>query len=240
MTQTLRPPRGINLFNALAKPLLAAGMPMGFNGLLTVTGRKTGLPRTTALAIIEDGDRRWVWAPWGEVHWVRNLRAAGRATITVRRQEIDVRAVELDAGPARRVLSRHARADRATDARRVDVHPEDRWGRRHRSGDRSRRQGRVRAPRGRLTRYREPIRSRRCREVNRTRCSRYGTDRPPRLSSDCGASVTCPGSHLASRSYRATRPSTPKRRRTCIPSSCTPRRRRARARATACRRRSRT
>ena len=97
MTQTLRPPRGINLVNAVARPLLAAGMPMGFNGLLTVPGRKTGLPRTTPLAIIEDGDRRWVWAPWGEVQWVRNLRAAGQATITVRRKELRVRAVELDA-----------------------------------------------------------------------------------------------------------------------------------------------
>jgi len=97
MTQTLRPPRGINLVNAVARPLLAAGMPMGFNGLLTVPGRKTGLPRTTPLAIIEDGDRRWVWAPWGDVQWVRNLRAAGQATVTVRRQELRVRAVELDA-----------------------------------------------------------------------------------------------------------------------------------------------
>jgi deazaflavin-dependent oxidoreductase (nitroreductase family) len=97
MTQTLRPPRGINLVNAVARPLLAAGMPMGFNGLLTVPGRKTGLPRTTPLAIIEDGERRWVWAPWGAVQWVRNLRAAGQATVTVRRQELPVRAVELDA-----------------------------------------------------------------------------------------------------------------------------------------------
>jgi len=97
MTETLRPPRGINVFNAIAKPLLAAGMPMGFNGLLTVPGRKTGVPRTTPLAIIEDGGRRWVWSPWGEVQWVKNLRATGRATITVRRQEREVRAVELDA-----------------------------------------------------------------------------------------------------------------------------------------------
>jgi deazaflavin-dependent oxidoreductase (nitroreductase family) len=97
MTQALRPPRGINIVNAIARPLLAAGMPMGFNGLLTVPGRKTGVPRTTPLAIIEDGDRRWVWSPWGEVQWVRNLRAAGRATITVRRQEHKVRARELDA-----------------------------------------------------------------------------------------------------------------------------------------------
>src|SRR5919112_4996267 len=96
MTETLRPPRGINVFNAITKPLLAAGMPMGFNGLLTVPGRTTGVPRTTPLAIIEDGGRRWVWSPWGEVQWVKNLRAAGRATIAVRGRREDVRAVELD------------------------------------------------------------------------------------------------------------------------------------------------
>ena len=81
MTRTLHPPRGINLFNAIAKPLLSAGIPMGFNGLLTVRGRSSGAPRTTPLAVIEVDGRRWVWSPWGEVHWVRNMRAAGRATI---------------------------------------------------------------------------------------------------------------------------------------------------------------
>ena len=95
MTQALRPPRGINLFNAIAKPLLAAGMPMGFNGLLTVRGRKTGAPRTTPLAVIEDGRRRWVWSPWGDVQWVKNLRAAGQATISVRGRQEQARAVEL-------------------------------------------------------------------------------------------------------------------------------------------------
>jgi deazaflavin-dependent oxidoreductase (nitroreductase family) len=101
MAETLHPPRGINLFNAIARPLLAAGMPMGFNGLLTVAGRKTGRPRTTPVAIIEFGGRRWIWCPWGDRHWVRNLRAAGRATIEVRRRTETVTATELD--PAQRI-----------------------------------------------------------------------------------------------------------------------------------------
>ena len=70
---------------------------MGFNGLITIRGRKSGMPRTTAVAIIKVSGRRWVWAPWGEVHWVRNLRAAGRATITVRRRKEEVSSTELDA-----------------------------------------------------------------------------------------------------------------------------------------------
>ena len=76
---------------------LAAGVPMGFNGLITIPGRKSGLPRTTPVAIIEVSGRRWVWAPWGDVHWVRNLRAAGRATIDKRGRKEEVTATELDA-----------------------------------------------------------------------------------------------------------------------------------------------
>ncbi len=96
-----RAPRRVTVFTPIAKALLAAGVPLGFNGLVTVRGRKSGLPRTTPVAIIEVSGRRWVWAPWGEVQWVRNLRAAGSATITVRRREEKVRATELD--PEQRV-----------------------------------------------------------------------------------------------------------------------------------------
>jgi len=94
-------PGYISFFNPIAKRLLAAGVPMGFNGLITIRGRKSGLPRTTAVAIIAVSGRRWVWCPWGDVQWVRNLRAAGRATITVRGRTEEVMATELD--PTQRV-----------------------------------------------------------------------------------------------------------------------------------------
>jgi deazaflavin-dependent oxidoreductase (nitroreductase family) len=90
-------PRVVPLLNRVAKPLVAAGVPMGPNGMLTVRGRTSGEPRSTPLAIIEVDGRRWVWSPWGNVHWVQNLRAAGQATIRVRRLQLDVSAVELDA-----------------------------------------------------------------------------------------------------------------------------------------------
>ena len=91
-----RAPRYVSLINPIARALLAVGVPLGFNGLITIRGRTSGLPRTTPLAIIEVSGRRWVWSPWGDVQWVRNLRAAGEATITVRGREIDVTATELD------------------------------------------------------------------------------------------------------------------------------------------------
>ena len=90
-------PRRVTILTPIARLLLAARVPLGFNGLITVRGRNSGLPRTTPVAIIAVSGRRWVWAPWGEVHWVRNLRAAGRATITVRGRKKDVTATELDA-----------------------------------------------------------------------------------------------------------------------------------------------
>ena len=70
--------------------------PAGPNRLVTIRGRKSGLPRTAALAVLEVEGRRWVWAPWGDVQWVQNLRAAGDATIADRGRNEDVRAIELD------------------------------------------------------------------------------------------------------------------------------------------------
>jgi len=102
------------LFSPVLKFLLTAGVPLGANGLITIRGRTSGLPRTAAVAIIKVDGRRWIWAPWGEVHWVLNLRAAGRATITVRRQTEEVIATELDAtegvGFFRDVLAPYARS----------------------------------------------------------------------------------------------------------------------------------
>ena len=94
-------PWWVTVFNPVARRVLATGVPLGFNGLITIRGRKSGLPRTTPVAIVAVSGRRWVWSPWGEVHWVRNLRAAGRATITVRGRKEEVGTTELD--PTERV-----------------------------------------------------------------------------------------------------------------------------------------
>jgi len=92
-----RPPLQVRLFSPILKALVSAGVPLGYNGLITIRGRTSGQPRTAAVAILPRDDSLWVWAPWGEVHWVRNLRAAGRAFITVRRRpKEEVTARELD------------------------------------------------------------------------------------------------------------------------------------------------
>jgi deazaflavin-dependent oxidoreductase (nitroreductase family) len=68
---------------------------MGPNALLTVRGRTSGLPRTTPVAVVVIGGRRWVIGTFGDVNWVRNLRAAGEATLTTKGRPEPVQAHEL-------------------------------------------------------------------------------------------------------------------------------------------------
>ncbi len=49
--------------------------------LLTTHGRKTGKLYTTPVALVEQDSARWLVAPYGEVNWVRNARAAGEVTL---------------------------------------------------------------------------------------------------------------------------------------------------------------
>ena len=93
----------INL-NALVARLLRIGIPMGPNVLLTVRGRTSGQPRTFPVALLEHDGRRYVFCPYGEANWVRNLRAAGTATLRRGNRDEEVIAVELTADEGAAVL----------------------------------------------------------------------------------------------------------------------------------------
>jgi len=119
----------------MAKPLLKLGVPMWPDVLITVSGRKTGLPRTTPVTISEYGGRRGFISPFGETNWTRNLRAAGVATISFGGRRETVKTVELNqeqaAGFVRDVILPIARQSRLGNwfVRNVDGldidHPED-------------------------------------------------------------------------------------------------------------------
>jgi len=68
--------------NGLVRILLRLGLGPARTYLLTVTGRRSGTPRSTPVTLVEEGGRRWLVSPYGEVAWVRNLRATGRATLS--------------------------------------------------------------------------------------------------------------------------------------------------------------
>jgi len=95
MPHATRAPRFVLGSNRLTRRLLRAGLPMGPNTLLTVRGRTSGQPRSAPVAIVEVDGRRYVIGAYGEVQWVRNLRAAGEATIRLHGREVPVLAREL-------------------------------------------------------------------------------------------------------------------------------------------------
>lgn len=88
-------PRLVMLANGLVTRLGRLGVPLGPNTLLTVRGRKSGVPRTIPVAVVEVAGRRWIQSPFGEVQWTRNLRAAGEATLTTGRRSEQVTATSL-------------------------------------------------------------------------------------------------------------------------------------------------
>src|SRR4030088_1945023 len=95
VTNSVRLPGLVPLFNPIARRLMRLGVPMGPNALLSGGVRRSGQTRTTPVALLQVGGRRWVIGTFGDVNWVRNLRAAREATITVGKRREAVTAVAL-------------------------------------------------------------------------------------------------------------------------------------------------
>jgi deazaflavin-dependent oxidoreductase (nitroreductase family) len=101
---TVHIPAYVRLGNVMTTTLLRAGVKLSGFGrpmyLLTVRGRKSGQLRTTPVVVIEQDEQRYLVSPFGIVDWVRNLRAAGEATITRGRRDEKVQATELPSDEA--------------------------------------------------------------------------------------------------------------------------------------------
>jgi len=80
--RTYRLGRTRRLVNIVLTRLLRVGIPLDPHMyLLSVSGRHSGRTYTTPVILVENGERFLV-APYGEVSWVRNARAAGRVTLS--------------------------------------------------------------------------------------------------------------------------------------------------------------
>jgi deazaflavin-dependent oxidoreductase (nitroreductase family) len=111
--------------NLVTARMIKAGLgPAGLH-LLTVRGRTTGLPRTTPVNLIDYDGQRWLVAPYGNVGWVRNARAAGRVELRRGRtiQQAGVR--EAVPGEAVPVLRSYLRRLRLVVGPYFDVGPAD-------------------------------------------------------------------------------------------------------------------
>jgi deazaflavin-dependent oxidoreductase (nitroreductase family) len=94
----------IPLFNHAIRSFLRIGVPLGYVGLLTVKGRKTGKTRRNPVGLFEYNGKRYVFSTFGNVNWVRNVRAAGTATVRKRWRSQRVLLVELSPIETAKVL----------------------------------------------------------------------------------------------------------------------------------------
>ena len=93
--------------------------------LLTTRGRKTGFLRTVPINLVDNSEGRFLVAPYGEVDWVRNIRADGFATLRKGGWVELVSVRELDAAQAAPVLREYMDHPRAlVVAPYFDVPPE--------------------------------------------------------------------------------------------------------------------
>jgi deazaflavin-dependent oxidoreductase (nitroreductase family) len=81
--------------NLFQRGLLALGISLNGTTLITVAGRKTGRPHSTPVTMIEFEGQRYIQSPFGNVNWVRNLRAAGKATLSSGRRQEAITVTEL-------------------------------------------------------------------------------------------------------------------------------------------------
>ena len=86
------------MINRVYAVLTRLGLGASYRQLLTVTGRRTGLPRTTPVDVMNLHGTSYLVAPYGAVSWVHNVRAAGVIELSRRGQTCRYLASEL--GPA--------------------------------------------------------------------------------------------------------------------------------------------
>ena len=96
--------RAINFF---VRAGLALGLGETNTRTLTVVGRKSGKPLSTPVTLVVEDGSEWIVAPYGERQWVKNLRAAGKATLSrgLKRRDVTVR--ELTPEEAAPVIRRY-------------------------------------------------------------------------------------------------------------------------------------
>lgn len=83
------------VMNPLVAGLTRLGLPLAGAAVLGVRGRRSGEVRTTPVNPLRHDGARYLVAARGETQWVRNLRVAGEAELTVGRRTERVAATEL-------------------------------------------------------------------------------------------------------------------------------------------------
>jgi deazaflavin-dependent oxidoreductase (nitroreductase family) len=114
MAKTYRRSVGTRLINRLFSALTRLGLGASYRHILTVPGWKSGRLYSTPVDVITVDGERWLVAGYGPANWVRNLRAAGEATLRRGRHSQRFKAEETAAPEAVPVLRRYIAEIRVT------------------------------------------------------------------------------------------------------------------------------
>ncbi len=80
--------------------------PKGYY-LLTVKGRKSGLPRSKPVALVEEEGQKWLIAPYGEVNWVRNARTTNKVSLSRGRNSEEFEIIQLSSAESAPILKKY-------------------------------------------------------------------------------------------------------------------------------------
>lgn len=111
VAKSFRKTRFRRIADAVMTALVRRGIGPPPIHVLTTRGRTTGRPHSTPVSLVIEDGRRWLVAPYGEVGWVRNLRANGEATLQRGRRVERLAVEDLDPEPAAPVLQRYVRQE---------------------------------------------------------------------------------------------------------------------------------
>jgi len=108
MAQVYRLTRPRRFVNVVIRRLALLGLAGRHTYLLTVPGRSTGRLHSTPVILVENGGR-WLVAPYGDVGWVRNARAAGEVALKRGHQTETRKIEEISPAEAAPVLREYVR-----------------------------------------------------------------------------------------------------------------------------------
>lgn len=90
---------------------------------LEVKGRKSGLPRTVAVNVVEYEGKRYLVAPRGNTEWSRNAIAAGDEAVIKRGKAENVRLVEIPVAERAPIIQKYLRENAIVTKREFGVDP---------------------------------------------------------------------------------------------------------------------
>ena len=112
MAKVYKPTAMKRLEGKAIKFLIGRGMVPATLYVLSVRGRKSGRVYSTPVEQLLLGGERWLVAPYGEVQWVRNARAAGQVELSQKGKTETLRIIEANPAEAAPVLKAYITRDR--------------------------------------------------------------------------------------------------------------------------------